>query len=53
MLSMDPVVGVALVALLVCVAIFVRQALASRCPHCGKWLREAQRWCPRCGTELG
>ena len=26
---------------------------ASRCPHCGKWLREAQRWCPRCGTELG
>jgi len=24
-----------------------------RCPRCGTWLRQAQRYCPRCGEELG
>jgi predicted amidophosphoribosyltransferase len=50
---MDPIVAVAVFALVVCVGIFIRQALGSRCPHCGKWLREAARYCPRCGAELG
>ncbi|MGH2492197.1 MAG: zinc ribbon domain-containing protein [Candidatus Limnocylindria bacterium] len=50
---MDPIVTVAVLALVVCAVIFIRQVLASRCPHCGKWIRVAQRYCPRCGAELG
>ncbi|HEV8654064.1 MAG TPA: LITAF-like zinc ribbon domain-containing protein [Candidatus Limnocylindria bacterium] len=50
---MDPVIGVSVVALLICVAIFIRAFIGAHCPHCGKWLRVAQRYCPRCGTELG
>ena len=49
---MEWVVVVAIVALLVSVAIFLRQARASRCPHCGKWIRVAQRYCPHCGEDL-
>jgi predicted amidophosphoribosyltransferase len=53
MRAVDPIVAAAVLALVVCAGIFVRQALASRCPHCGKWIRVAQRYCPRCGAELG
>jgi predicted amidophosphoribosyltransferase len=49
----DPVFVAAVVALLICVGIFIRAALSQRCPHCGKWMRVAQRYCPRCGAELG
>ena len=49
---MEWVVVIAIIALLVCVAIFLRQARASRCPRCGKWIRVAQRYCPHSGEDL-
>jgi len=53
-MTVDPVVAIAVLALVVCAVIFMRQALAQRCPNCGKrWLGQVPRYCPRCGVELG
>lgn len=51
--AVDPVVTVAVLALVVCAGIFGWEVMRKRCPHCGKWLRQPQRFCPGCGAELG
>jgi hypothetical protein len=53
MRAVEPVLAIAVLVLVVCAGIFVREGLRMRCPHCGKWLRIPQRYCPGCGAELG